>query len=137
MSIPIQGLAPLLNVFDMPRSLAFYRDILGFEVVSTNGPALLDEYDWVLLNRGTAVLMLNTMYESDHRPATPPEDRVLAHRDTGLYFGCPDVDAAYQHFLENGITVKPPKVAHYGMKQLYLQDPDGYELCFQWETEDA
>ena len=22
----------------------------------------------------------------------------------------------------------------YGMKQLYLKDPDGYELCFQWRA---
>ena len=28
--------------------------------------------------------------------------------------------------------VKEPKVAPYGMKQLYLTDPDGYLLCFQW-----
>jgi glyoxylase I family protein len=28
--------------------------------------------------------------------------------------------------------VKPPKVAPYGMKQLYVKDPDGYVLCFQW-----
>jgi hypothetical protein len=25
-------------------------------------------------------------------------------------------------------------VAPYGMKQLYLRDPDGFELCFQWEA---
>jgi hypothetical protein len=28
--------------------------------------------------------------------------------------------------------VQPPKVAWYGMKQLYLRDPDGYLICFQW-----
>ena len=28
----------------------------------------------------------------------------------------------------------PPKVAWYGMKQLYLTDPDGYGLCFQWKA---
>jgi len=27
-----------------------------------------------------------------------------------------------------------PSVAPYGMKQLYLQDPDRYELCFQWKA---
>jgi hypothetical protein len=29
-------------------------------------------------------------------------------------------------------NVKEPKVAPYGMKQLYVRDPDGYNLCFQW-----
>jgi glyoxylase I family protein len=28
--------------------------------------------------------------------------------------------------------VNEPKVAPYGMKQLYVRDPDGYGLCFQW-----
>ena len=33
MGIKIQGMAPLIQVFDMPRSVAFYRDVLGFELV--------------------------------------------------------------------------------------------------------
>ena len=31
MSIPIESAVPLLAVFDVPRSIAFYRDALGFE----------------------------------------------------------------------------------------------------------
>jgi hypothetical protein len=30
------------------------------------------------------------------------------------------------------VPADPPKVAPYGMKQLYVTDPDGYILCFQW-----
>jgi hypothetical protein len=30
------GLTPLVQVFDMPTSVRFYRDVLGFEVVSTS-----------------------------------------------------------------------------------------------------
>ena len=39
---------------------------------------------------------------------------------------------AYQHLVAKGFNIDPPKVAWYGMKQLYLTDPDGYRLCFQW-----
>ena len=35
---------------------------------------------------------------------------------------------------EKGLDVNEPKVAHYGMKQLYLTDPDGYGVCFQWKA---
>jgi hypothetical protein len=35
MAIEIQGMAPPLQVFDMPTSIKFYRDVLGFEVEST------------------------------------------------------------------------------------------------------
>jgi uncharacterized glyoxalase superfamily protein PhnB len=45
-----------------------------------------------------------------------------------------NVDAAYRHLKSHGIDVKPPKVAPYGMKQLYVSDPDGYLLCFQWQA---
>jgi glyoxylase I family protein len=36
MSFSPQGLTPLIGVFDMPRALAFYRDVLGFAVVSAS-----------------------------------------------------------------------------------------------------
>jgi glyoxylase I family protein len=130
MAVDIRGLAPLLQVFDMPASIAFYRDVLGFEVVSTSAPG--DNIDWVLLRRHNAELMLNTAYESDKRPAAPDLTRIAAHSDTIIYIGCADVDAAYAHLRDVGIDVNPPSVAPYGMKQLYVTDPDGYVLCFQW-----
>jgi glyoxylase I family protein len=65
-------------------------------------------------------------------PAAPDTARIAAHGDTTLYFGCPDVDAAYRHLRAQGVAVKEPKIAPYGMKQLYVRDPDGYLLCFQW-----
>jgi len=134
MAIDFRGLAPLLCVFDMPTSIKFYCDGLGFEVVGTDGkPA--PQFDWVLLRRNGSELMLNTAYDQGQRPPIPDPVRVAAHEDTAIYFGCPDVDGAYAHLREMGITAKEPKVAPYGMKQLYLTDPDGYLLCFQWRAE--
>ena len=131
MSIEVGGVCTLLQVFDMPTSVRFYRDVLGFEIVQTS-PREGDQFDWGLLRLNDANVMLNTAYEQDSRPAQREAARVAAHRDTCLYFSCPDVDAAYRHLLAHGIDVKEPKVAPYGMKQLYVSDPDGYELCFQW-----
>ena len=36
MAINVRGLTPLLQVYDMPTSMRFYRDVLGFEVVHTS-----------------------------------------------------------------------------------------------------
>ena len=119
----------------MPRSIRFYRDVLGFEVVANSPQLGEDFFHWVWLRLGQAELMLNTAYE-DNRPPSPEPRRVAAHRDTGLFFGCPDVDAAYEHLRSKGLEVKPPKVTPYGMKQLSLSDPDGYELCFQWPAKE-
>jgi len=131
MAIEVRGMAPLLQVFDMPLSIAFYRDVLGFEVVSTSKPRG-EHFDWALLWLNGVELMLNTAYEEDARPAAPDSARIAAHDDTCLYFACPDVDAAYAHLRAYRVAAKEPTIAPYGMKQLYLSDPDGYNLCFQW-----
>lgn len=134
MSIEVRRVCTLLQVFDMPTSVRFYRDVLGFEIVQTS-PREGDRFDWGLLRLNNAEVMLNTAYEQEYRPAQPESVRVAAHGDTCLYLGCPDVDAAYRHLRAHGIDVAEPKVAPYGIKQLYLHDPDGYSLCFQWPAE--
>lgn len=130
MALGIKGMAPLLQVFDMPTSLAFYRDKLGFGVVGDSGQG--DDSGWVMLELNDVQLMLNTQYEDDSRPPKPTTDRTKWHDDTCLYFGCPDVDATYNYLREKGIDANAPKIAPYGMKQLYVSDPDNYNLCFQW-----
>jgi len=131
MAVHVQGVCALLQVFDMPTSIRFYRDVLGFEVVETS-EQVGDHFDWALLRLNDAELMLNTAYEADARPPAPDPRRNAAHEDIGLFFGCQDVDATYRYLLEQGLSMKPPAVQSYGMKQLYVNDPDGYVLCFQW-----
>jgi len=126
----INYLCPLLQVFDMNTSLKFYCEVLKFTIHESAGEN--DNFDWAWLKWNNTDLMLNTAYEASHRPELPDAARVAAHVDTILYFGCRNIDEAYYTLLSKGITVAPPKVAPYGMKQLYLNDPDGYGTCFQW-----
>jgi glyoxylase I family protein len=133
MTIDIRGVAPLLQVFDMPASIHFYCDLLGFELVSNSPPYGADgRFHWALLRLNGVEVMLNTAYDEGQEPAAPDPGRVAAHGDTILYFGCPDVDGAYKELVARGLELKPPTVAPYGMKQLSFADPDGYGLCFQW-----
>jgi glyoxylase I family protein len=133
MAIQVRGMAPLLQVFDMPTSIRFYCDLLGFEIVSSDGkPA--PHFDWVWIRLADVDLMLNTAYEGDRRPPEPNPARIAAHEDTGLFFSCPDVDAAYADLHAKGVNAEAPTVAPYGMKQMYLRDPDGFVLCFQWRA---
>jgi len=129
----IEGLCLLIQVFDMVESLAFYCDVLGFEV-HQHAPWFDEPYrhcNWVWLKRGSAELMLNTAYEADRRPPMRDPAHIRAHRDTGFYLGCPDIDDAYRQLQAAGVAANPPSVAPYGMKQLYFNDPDGYVLCLQ------
>jgi catechol 2,3-dioxygenase-like lactoylglutathione lyase family enzyme len=136
LGIEVKGVAPLVQVFDMPRSIRFYRDLLGFKVVSSSKAmsADPDDVNWVLLQLSNAEIMLNTAYDPDDVPEAPEPGRWSGHQDTCLYFGCPDVDGAHQHLVSQGLEIDPPKVAWYGMKQLYLKDPDGFGICFQWSA---
>ena len=129
MKIEIQGLTPLLQVYDMQSSLAFYCDVLGFELLEKAGPP--DDIGWVMLKLNKSYLMLNTLYEMADRPQTPDMQRFQSHQDTCLYFMCEDPDRVYDHIIQNGIKADKPAVAPYGMKQLYFSDPDGYSICFQ------
>jgi glyoxylase I family protein len=135
MGIKVESLTPLIQVFDMPRSVAFYRDVLGFEVVTTSPGRSPDDFDWGLLRLDGVFLMLNTAYESDARPAAPEPSRVAAHDDTTFYLRCREVDAAYAYLRGKGVDLEPPTIAPYGMKQLYLKDPDGFGICLQWPVE--
>jgi catechol 2,3-dioxygenase-like lactoylglutathione lyase family enzyme len=130
--IDIRGLCPLLQVFDMPLSVRFYCELLGFEI-SSRSPTYAAEngvelFHWALLRRGETELMLNTAYDEGERPAFPAPERVASHADTALFFGCPDVDYAYEQVKSHGVACAPPKTARYGMRQLSFRDPDGYEI---------
>lgn len=135
MTIEMRGNCPLLQVYDMPTSIRFYRDVLGFEVHDNAKPVATNDFGWCWLKHGDGTeMMLNTAYDYGERPEHPDPVRIAAHEDTCIYFGCPDVDGAYRHLRAKGLDINEPKVAWYGMKQLYLKDPDGFGICFQWKV---
>jgi catechol 2,3-dioxygenase-like lactoylglutathione lyase family enzyme len=131
----IEGLRPLLQVFDMPTAVRFYCDVLGFGVLSRSPTyatqAGVELFHWALLKSGDAELMLNTAYDEGERPAVRDRQRQSAHGDTELYFDCPDLDEAYAHLKTHGVPCIEPRVAPYGMRQLSFADPDGYGITLQ------
>jgi catechol 2,3-dioxygenase-like lactoylglutathione lyase family enzyme len=133
MAMQIEGMTPLIQVFNMPLALAFYRDTLGFAVMADSGNG--DRSSWVWLRLNDVDLMLNDQYEPGREPVQPPAERTRWHKDICFFFGCADPDAAYEALRGKGVQLEPPKIASYGMKQLYFRDPDGYALCFQCPTQ--
>jgi glyoxylase I family protein len=134
MAIEVEGLAPLIQVYDMNEALAFYRDALGFELVADSGEVDAPEgryCHWCWLRLGGADLMLNTVYDAGERSPARDRAREAGHDDLCLYFGVPDVDAAAAFLRARGLEVEGPETASYGMRQALLRDLDGYQLCFQ------
>lgn len=118
----VRELWPLLFVEDLPRSLEFYRDRLGFE---TAGEAQADgRVFWCRLRRGGASIMLQQAEAEDG----PAQSR---GRGVALYLVCDDVDALRQEFVDRGVALGEPEITEYGMKQVFVPDPDGYSVCFE------
>lgn len=135
MALDLRGFSPLVLVKDFSAALQFYCDDLGFEVVSVSAP----DYGpgWALLQLHGAELMLNGMHDGASVPAPMSGQRQAAHGDTALYFGCPDLDAAYEHFRERGVDLQPPMLTGYGFRSISLNDPDGYTLVLHWPESEA
>lgn len=120
----VKALWPLLLVRDMARSLPFYRDTLGFDLVqkAEDGNRIF----WCRLSRGNASLMLQQ---------AEPHETPAASQAISLYFLCDDVDPLYDELTARGLRLDKPSVAYYGMKQLHIPEPDGHALCFESEIQ--
>jgi|CXWL01.1.fsa_nt_gi catechol 2,3-dioxygenase-like lactoylglutathione lyase family enzyme len=115
---------PLLVVRDIEASVRFYRDALGFRV---EGRAESDGgLFWCRVSRGGASVMLQQW---------DPEDGLIDGRGRGvtLYVLCDDVDLLYSELLSRKLRLDPPRTESYGMRQLFVPEPDGYALCFESE----
>jgi glyoxylase I family protein len=124
----VRDLIPLLFVQNLEQSVHFYCETLGFELAESWAPD--GTLGWCRVKRGGASVMLQLACEEDG----PPEGR---GRGVGFYFLCDDANRLYEELDAKGFDVDPPRVAFYGMNQLYLRDPDGYELCFQNPTDEV
>ncbi|MGQ9524940.1 MAG: VOC family protein [Armatimonadota bacterium] len=118
----VHELVPLLFVDDIEGTVSFYRDRLGFQVVQEARWG--GKLGWCRLERQNAALMLQQATEEDE----PAQNRGLG---VGFYFICDDADAIYAELLSRGMQLDPPQTAYYGMRQLYMKDPDGYIICFE------
>jgi len=49
----------------------------------------------------------------------------------GLRHAALELDALHTELCSRGLAIAPPQTRFYGMRQIEVTDPDGYELCFQ------
>jgi lactoylglutathione lyase len=127
----LTDVTPNLIVADIDRSTAFYRDLLGFSVVTTvpdEGP-----FVFVWLQRGAVNVFLNA------RAAAEKDLELWASRPAGAMSMFMAVEAAsiaegidaLFGSLESRVTVVMPlKDQFYGMREFGIQDPDGYVTVF-------
>ena len=122
-----------LMVTDVQQSVAFYRDVLGFDVITrvpVEGEVLGDnEPDQALvfasLKRGAGELMLQSVDSfSNEAPGIDPDN--VPSATMSIYLRVENL-ADLQANLGDAI-IKPPKLSWYGMNEVWAVDPDGYLL---------
>jgi len=113
----------------MPTAVHFYRDILG----SNLSPHLARHHSVGRLKLNGVEIMLNTASKKIN--GHPPRSRRVARITTPLSSSVAKIWTALTASPRSRLSVKEPAVAPYGMKQLYVTDPDGYGLCFQWPAD--
>ena len=119
----VRGAGVTLFVSNLGRSLAFYRDLLGFRQIDLGlGSAVLESGDGRIVLRRVVDM--------------PPVDRRLVH----LLLEVPDVQAAYDELLLQGVEFvhRPRPVSRYEQLELRsaaFRDPDGHGIALtRWDV---
>ena len=118
------SLTPMMRCRDIRASVVFYTTILDFE--RTDGDDDPAEHDFITLSRGGDQLALAC------------DDGVFG---TVVVVATPDVDAAFRLFRRRGLRTPgnpdAPMQVHegpidqtWGMREFYVEDPDGNTLRF-------
>jgi catechol 2,3-dioxygenase-like lactoylglutathione lyase family enzyme len=124
-----------LMVADMARAIAFYRDVIGMTVKMTVSPDRETTFGasdginaaFAILEWNGAELMLQTQRSlSDELPIfagpTSPSP------SCAIYFRGLHPDTVKDRLPQANI-VKGPFLQWYGMREIYLCDPDGHIVC--------
>lgn len=112
----LQALAPMLRTPDVPASVAFYRDILGFACDSGGSDG------WATLRRDGVEIML----ASPH----PHEGNGVPAFTGSLYLRTDDVDGWWNRLKDAARVCYPVENFRYGMREFAVYDNNGYLLQF-------
>jgi uncharacterized glyoxalase superfamily protein PhnB len=126
---------PNLVVSDVQRSLAFYRDVLGFAVTATVPDA--SPFAFAMMQRDDVTVFLNSLESVKEYPS-------LATRQIGgtntlfIVLEADDIkggiDALFASISPRAKLFMGLKDQFYGMREFGIEDPDGYVIFFAQRT---
>ena len=134
MTLPIvSNIAPFFIVANVPATLAFYRDKLGFEV-TFRGPEPGDEF-FGIVRRGGAVIMFKALGVNTDGVEVGVEPVPNFGREPAFsldaYVEVPDPDALAAEFASRGVSFAAPlSDSDDGLRGFVIKDLDGYGLFF-------
>jgi catechol 2,3-dioxygenase-like lactoylglutathione lyase family enzyme len=134
----------MLTCTDMTKSVAFYRDMLGFTVEQSWPDEKAPMWANMMLDR-QSIMLGAAMDPSDAHcgaeadPAATALHKKLYEEFKGnqagigmmTYVVVPDVDAYHAGLTRKGVKAEcRPTTQFYGIRDFSIQDPDGYRLFF-------
>ena len=121
----IHSISPFFIVERVERSIAFYRDTLGFEVALEEPAGPGEEPFFAIVCRDAAMIFL----KGSGDPLPNAKRYSWARWDA--YLNVPDPDALASEFAGCGAAFSEPlKDTHDGLRGFEIIDPDGYVLFF-------
>lgn len=124
----ITGIAPFFIVRNVPASLAFYRDVLGFEI-TFQGPSE-DDIFFGIVQRGAAMIIVKDIGVEPVPNYSRDIKKGIARWDA--YLHVPDPDALAAEFASRNVRFFTPlgSDGDDGLRGFEVQDLDGYVLYF-------
>ncbi|HXT63655.1 MAG TPA: VOC family protein [Pyrinomonadaceae bacterium] len=123
----ISGISPFFIVSDVPSSLAFYRDRLGFEI-TFEGPEP-DDIFFGIVRRGGAQILMKAIGVAPVPNCARDIKQGIAKWDA--FVSVPDPDALAAEFASRDVQFfEPLKDTHDGLRGFEIRDADGYILFF-------
>jgi catechol 2,3-dioxygenase-like lactoylglutathione lyase family enzyme len=114
--------AVVLFVQDFEKSLVFYRDTLGLEVVDLGeqfAAFRMEGHNFALNGLPEAAKMVNLPVDA-FEPQSGKADRAM------LCAEVPNVDEAYEALKAKGVEFsQPPEDKYWGLRCAYFSDPEG------------
>lgn len=111
---------PIPFVRDIARSRAFYRDLLGLEVIEDAG-------NFVLFGTGFAIHEGRSLEQTVWRMETAT-DAPYGQRNLLLYFEHDDVDAAFETIAPHVELIHAIETQAWGQRVFRFYDPDGHAV---------
>ncbi len=126
----ITKLTPNLIVSNVEQSMAFYRDVLGFTIVTTVPDA--PPYVFAIATSGPTEVFFNA---PEAAYAEYPAFKQMPIGGTlTLFFEVTEIETAYAALASKVRMVMPLEKKWYGMTEFAFLDPDGYMITYAQRT---
>lgn len=118
----VTGVSPVVLVSDIGRSVAYYRDRLGFDCETYGDPPTFASAS----RDGSSILLALC----DEPERIVPNWRIV-DQTWNVYVRVDDADASYAEIQERGArTDYTIYDAPHGFREFGVQDPDGHDIAF-------